>query len=52
MADTTTSAPASRVRDWARDHGFEVGARGRFSSELIEAFNKGRKVKYVVGAGV
>lgn len=29
-----------KVRDWARDNGFEVSERGRLSSEVIEAYEK------------
>jgi ribosomal protein L13 len=28
----------SEIREWARANGFEVGARGRFSAEILTAF--------------
>ena len=31
---------ATKVRDWARDNGFEVSARGRLSSDVIEAYEQ------------
>lgn len=36
----TDPAAVSEVRSWGREHGFEVGARGRLSSELASAFTK------------
>ncbi|MGP9760811.1 Lsr2 family DNA-binding protein [Corynebacterium sp. AOP12-C2-36] len=29
-----------RVRNWARDNGYEVHERGRISSEVFDAYNK------------
>ena len=43
------SAPASEVRAWAAANGHTVGKRGKFSQELISAFNKANKVKYREG---
>lgn len=38
-------ATATEVRNWARSKGYDVGSRGRFSAEVIEAFNKAHRVK-------
>lgn len=37
---TTSRFDPMAVRDWARDNGFEVSARGRLSSEVIDAYEK------------
>lgn len=37
---SSSRVDATKVRDWARDNGFEVSARGRLSSEVIEAYEK------------
>lgn len=37
---TTSRFDPVKVRDWARDNGFEVSERGRLSSEVIEAYEK------------
>lgn len=38
----------SQVRAFAKEQGLEVGTRGRFSQELIDAFHKANKsVRYV-----
>lgn len=43
-----TAAPAA-VRSWAQDNGLKVGARGRFSAEVLDAYGqahaKSRKSK-------
>lgn len=46
MAEATF-ASAEDVRTWARANNVEVGTRGQFSRAVIDAFNKGRRVKYV-----
>lgn len=33
-------ATTREVRDWARDNGFEVGARGKIKAEVVEAYTK------------
>lgn len=45
-------APASAVREFARQNDIEVGARGLFSTELVKAFNAKSPVKYRKGAYV
>ncbi len=46
MASST--AVPSDVRTWAVENGFDVGSRGRFSAELIAAYNKAHpRKKYV-----
>ena len=48
MAARNTPAPsADDVRAWGKTHGFEVKDRGRLGDDLVEAFNKKRKNKYV-----
>ncbi|PYE16495.1 Lsr2 protein [Williamsia limnetica] len=41
--NTSRGAPASRdvsvIREWARENGYEVNARGRVSAPIIEAFD-------------
>lgn len=37
MTDTQT-APAHAIRAWAKQHGIEVGNRGRLSAELVEKY--------------
>lgn len=55
MAASTTSparvASAADVRAWAIAQGLDegFGTRGRLSAEVVDAFNKGRRVKYVEG---
>lgn len=39
MATATMATPAD-VRAWAQENGFEIGDRGRISSEIVEAYNK------------
>lgn len=43
------TVPASDVRDFAIVNGIPVGSRGRFSAELISAFNKANHRKYSEG---
>lgn len=38
-----TSATPSAVREWARENGFETGKRGRYSSQLVAAYNQAHK---------
>lgn len=38
-----TSAQPSAVREWAAENGFTTGSRGRYSSELVSAYNKANK---------
>ncbi len=46
---TRTAAPASRnqeaalVREWAKANGFEVSARGRVNSEIVEAYRAAQR---------
>lgn len=35
-----SSSDAGRIRDWAREHGYEVSERGRISAEIREAYEK------------
>jgi hypothetical protein len=35
----TTGTPASEIRAWARDNGFDVPERGRVSAEVREAYS-------------
>ena len=51
---TNSTATPAEVREWARENGYEIGERGRISSEIAMAFNKaqgrGRKArKFVSG---
>lgn len=40
---------ANEVREWAANKGFEVGQRGRLSTEVIETFNRRhRRKQYTV----
>lgn len=43
------SASPADVRAWAADNGFTVGKRGKFSAEVISAFNKSNGLKYRAG---
>lgn len=44
------NATGQEVRIWLNDNGFNAGERGRFSGEMIEAYNKKHpRRKYVVG---
>lgn len=44
------SVGGAEVRAWAQSAGVEVGQRGRFSAELVEAFHKANpKVRYETG---
>lgn len=49
MAATSVkvTAPAAEVRAFARATGLAVGTRGRFSPEVVEAFNAQSDVPYV-----
>ena len=46
-----TASPAD-VRVWAADNGFTVGKRGKFSRDLISAYNKANGLKYREGEHV
>ncbi len=46
------TATAAEVRAFARATGLAVGARGRFSPEVVEAFNAKSPVPYVEGGHV
>lgn len=50
MTQPATSPTSAEVRAWAlAETEFEVGARGRLSSEVIEAYNKSHpRKKYQV----
>lgn len=39
------AASAQDVRAFARANGLNVGARGQFSREVIERFNKGKRAE-------
>lgn len=39
MAREAKQATAQEVRDWARDAGYDVGERGRFSTDIVNGFN-------------
>lgn len=44
-------ASGDEVRQWARKVGYEVGERGRFSRELVDAFNdvhRSKGLEYVM----
>lgn len=43
MATTYKTASAEDVRTWARANGYQVGDRGRFSTDLIREFDKAHK---------
>jgi hypothetical protein len=47
MAETKY-ATAAEVRAWAKEQNIEVGVRGQLKPAVIDQFNKGRRVKYVV----
>ena len=51
-ASIKVSAKPADVRAWASANGHEVGKRGKFSKELILAFNRANGVKYREGAHV
>lgn len=34
------SSDAGQIREWAREHGYEVSERGRISAEVREAYEK------------
>lgn len=38
-------ATAADVRAFARKNGLQVGARGQFSREVIDRFNKGKRAE-------
>lgn len=44
-------AEEEAMRTWGREHGYKVGARGRLSQELIDAYQTGQKQGQLVGAG-
>lgn len=46
------SASPADVRAWAAENGFDVGSRGRFSTDLVRAFNKANGLKYREGQHV
>lgn len=46
------SATPADVRAWGAENGFTVGARGRFSADLVKAYNKAHGLKYRAGAHV
>ncbi|MFH5824943.1 Lsr2 family protein [Georgenia sp. AZ-5] len=37
---TGGSSDAGKIREWAREHGYEVSERGRISAEIREAYEK------------
>lgn len=51
-ASIKVSASPADVRVWAADNGFTVGKRGKFSRDLISAYNKANGLKYRAGAHV
>lgn len=55
MARNPKPASTEDVRQWGRDNDFQVGDRGRLSSELIAEFDRAHKrnnIKYVPGTSV
>ena len=36
----TSASDAGKIREWARENGFEVSERGRISAEIREAYEK------------
>lgn len=51
-ASIKVSASPADVRAWAADNGFTVGKRGKFSRDLISAYNKAHGLKYRQGEHV
>lgn len=54
MPSRYRDATAQEVRDWARSEGYDVGDRGRFSTEIVSEFNqahKGQYLRYTGGTG-
>lgn len=47
MPSRYRDASAQEVREWARANGWDVGERGRFSSEIVSAFNQDNKPNYI-----
>jgi cobalamin biosynthesis Mg chelatase CobN len=43
MARQQRLATADEVRTWARANGYDVGERGRFSTDVVNGFNKAHK---------
>ncbi len=39
----TSTVTAADVRAWAQNEGLEVGTRGVLPSDIVEAYNKGRR---------
>lgn len=39
------AATPKDVREFARANGLQVGARGQFSREVIDAYNKGKRAE-------
>lgn len=46
------SASPADVRAWAQENGHKVGQRGKFSRDLISAYNKANGLKYREGEHV
>ena len=47
MTDETIEVNANDVRTWARDKGYEVGARGHLPVDVIDRYNRQhRKRRY------
>ena len=46
------SASPADVRTWADEQGIPVGKRGKFSDDLIRAYNKAHGLKYRAGEHV
>jgi hypothetical protein len=51
MARQQRLATADEVRTWAKENGFNVGERGRFSTDVVNGFNKAHKRNNVAYPG-
>lgn len=51
-ASIKVSASPADVRAWASEQGIPVGKRGKFSRDLISAYNKAHGLKYRAGEHV
>lgn len=38
LVDSPAGVTSANVRQWGRDHGWEVGTRGRLNPKLVAAF--------------
>jgi hypothetical protein len=51
MARNPRTASAQEVREWAQNQGYDVGERGRFSTEIVSEFNKAHRRNNLVYEG-